>query len=102
MDPTIICSIITGVFAVIVAVCEAIAAKDRKRAERHAKLRAEESRLSMQMIDATLQLSIVTANALTNGHNNGNVERARTAAKKASEDYYDFLRKVASSECTKV
>lgn len=50
----------------------------------------------MAMMDATMQLSIVSANALTNGHNNGNVEEARKAAQKAREDYERFLREVAS------
>ena len=50
-------------------------------AEKHAELRRKESLLSLEMMDATLQLSIVTSNALTGGHNNGNVERAREAAK---------------------
>ena len=54
--------IITGIFALLVAVVEAIAAKERKdtkkeneKTEQRAALRAEESRLSMQMMSATLQ-----------------------------------------------
>ena len=43
------------------------------------------------MIDATMQLSLVASNALTNGHNNGNVEQARIAAQKAQERYKEFM-----------
>lgn len=100
--------IIPALAAVVVAVIEAIAAKERKqtkieaeKANARAALRAEESRLSMQMMSATLQLSIVSANALTNGHNNGNVERAKTAAENAMSEYEKFLQSVAAKEVAK-
>lgn len=89
---------ISALSVIIVAIIEWRASTDRKlmkEAQKEAELRAEqrekESRLSMQMMDATLQLSVVTANALTGGHNNGNVEAARRAAEDASRAYKDFL-----------
>lgn len=95
--------IIPAVATVVVAVVEAIAARERKAAkadkeksEAREARRAEESRLSMQMTSATLQLAIVTANALTGGHNNGNVEKAREAAAKAEAEYQAFLFKITS------
>jgi len=106
-------AVVSAVAVVLVAIIEAVAQKERKKvktdneareqrereqieiANRRAEQRRKESHLQMQMIYATLQLSIVTANALTNGHNNGNVERAREAAKKAEEDYNHFLQTVA-------
>ena len=97
--------IIPAIATVIVAIIEAVAAHDRKqnKAEREAedrrdKERLEESRLSMKMMSATLQLSVVTANALTGGHNNGNVERAKKAAEDAEGQYQAFLQRVASEE----
>lgn len=97
--------IIPAIAAVVVAIIEAIAARDRKRnkadkeaEERRDKERMEESRLSMKMMSATLQLSVVTANALTGGHNNGNVERARKAAEDAEREYQAFLQRIASEE----
>lgn len=100
--------IIPAAATVVIAVIEAVAAKDRKAAkidqekqERRAAQRAEESRLSMQMANATLQLSIVTANALTGGHNNGNVERAKQAAAAAQEEYDAFVKQLASRELAK-
>lgn len=100
--------IIPAAAGIVVAVIEALAArdrmkakKDRERAEARYALREEESRLSMQMADATLQLSIVTANALTGGRNNGNVERARQAAAKAEAEYEAFHNRLAAHEVTK-
>lgn len=100
--------IISGIFAVIVAIIEVAAARERKKTQRFTEeladimaRRAEESKLSMQMMDATMQLSIVSANALSGGHNNGNVEAAKEAAEKAQEEYQNFLRKVAAEAMNK-
>ena len=105
MNAEVICGLITAVSVIAVAIIEAIAGKDRKvnkayrdAVERRSVRRAQESKLSMAMMYATLQLSIVSSNALTNGHNNGNVEVARKAAEKAQADYEEFLRAVASEE----
>lgn len=101
--------IISGIFALLVALIEAVAAKERKeiktentKAAAREAMRAEESRLSIQMMSATLQLSVVTANALTGGHNNGNVEKARTAAEEAMTEYTAFISKIASKEVAKI
>lgn len=97
--------IIPALATIVVAIIEAIAARERKRARKRdeaaslrADQRAEESRLSMAMMSATLQLSVVTANALTGGHNNGNVEAARLAAQDAETRYQAFLQRVAAGE----
>ena len=101
-------TIVSGIFMVIVAIIEAVAHKERKRATALAEKmtarserRAEESRLSMQMMSATLQLSVVTANALTGGHNNGNVQAAKEAAEKAEREYQEFLQRVAATAINK-
>jgi H+/gluconate symporter-like permease len=93
---------------IVVAIIESNAAKARKeakereeKAEAKAQLRERESRLSMKMLDATLQLSIVTSNALTGGHNNGNVERAKAAAEAAQIEYHNFLQEIAAHEVSK-
>ena len=100
--------IIPAAATVIVAIIEAIAAVDRKKtkksgteAAKREKLRTEEARLSMKMMSATLQLSVVTANALIGGHNNGNVEAARLAAETAQAEYEAFLQKVTAQEVAK-
>ena len=98
--------IIPAISAIVVAVVEALAARDRSRAKkqaetlkRHEQQRAEETRLAMAMNSATLQLCVVTANALTGGHNNGNVERARQAAEDA---YNQFIQRLAANQVAKL
>lgn len=88
--------IIPAAATVMVAIVEAIAAKGRKDTKDKETRRQEEMRLSMQMMSATLQLSVVTANALTGGHNNGNVERAKAAAEKAESEYQAFLQETSA------
>ena len=97
----IICAVITAVSAVAVALVGSNIRKSNARMEERAKLRQRESMLSLKMMDATLQLSIVTANALTGGHNNGNVKRARDAADAAAKEFEDFMREVTAHEISK-
>ena len=97
----IICAVIAGVCTVLCAVIGAVANKQQKKNERRAQLRQKESLLSLRMMDATLQLSVVTSNALTGGHNNGNVEAAREAAQKVSEEYQEFMRSITAFEVGK-
>lgn len=101
--------VISGIFAVFVALIELRASRDRKKSKeeaeqqkQHEEERAKALWLSMSMSHATLQLGVVTANALTGGHNNGNVERARTAAKKAEEEYDSFLKELGTNQVAKV
>lgn len=101
--------IIPAVSAIVVAIIEALAARDRRLAKkqtdtlkRHEQQRAEETRLAMSMNSATLQLCVVTANALTGGHNNGNVERARLAAQDAEDAYNQFIQRLAANQVAKL
>lgn len=101
--------VIPGLFTVLVAIIELIAAKDRKqskkdneRIKRHEQQRAKETKLQMEMNSATLQLCVVTSNALTGGHNNGNVERARQAAKDAEEAYNAYIQELAANQVAKL
>ena len=93
---TIITAIISAVSAIIVAYISAHTKRAEAKADAREKRRERESLLSMAMMDASIQLSIVSANALAGGHNNGNVETARIAAEKARSDYEAFLREVTA------
>ena len=100
-------SLAAPISAIIVAVIEWRAYMDRKAMQKakdeeelRQKQREKESRLSMKMMNATMQLSIVSANALTNGHNNGNVETARRAANEAQAEYTSFLQEVTAHNLT--
>lgn len=101
--------IISGVVLIIVAIIEAKACRDRKnqkeekeRMERRAARRAEENRLSIQMENANLQLSMITAKKVMNQETNGDVDEALVAAKKAAEAYESFLDEVATEQIAKL
>lgn len=94
----IICAAVAALAAIVCAVISGHGEKRRRGEEKHAKLRAEESLLSLRMMDAAVQLGVVSANALTHGHNNGNVEQARVAAQQARAEYQAFLQRTAAAE----
>lgn len=93
---TVITACISAISAIIVAYIGVRSKQIEDKAEKREKRREKESLLSMKMMDATMQLSIVSSNALTNYANNGNVEEAREAAKKARNEYEAFLREVTA------
>ena len=98
----IMCAVIAAAATILVAVLETRASKDRKRAEIRAKRRAKESRLSMELMSATCELSVVTAVAYKEGHMNGTLEPALQKAEKAQEDYQSFLRDEAAYAVSKL
>ena len=63
-----------------------------EREERHKK----QMLLTMEMIDASIELGDVNAASLQQGKLNGNVEEARRKAKEARNKYQKFLADVAS------
>lgn len=102
-------AVIAGMSAILVAVIEAVAAhdrrqsrEDRERAEKRAARRAEESRLSMDLMSANCALALTTAKKLAGMHTNGDVEEAMTAAREAQEHYVDFLQKQAAVQVSKI
>ena len=101
--------IIAAVAAVAVAIIETFAAHDRRQAkldrertERRAARRAEESRLSMDLMSANCALALTTAKKLAGMHTNGDVEEAMEDARKAQEAYVDFLQRQAANQVAKV
>ena len=70
---------------------QAKAEAGRAKAEARAKVREQESRLSMDLVEATSELADVIAIAVSGGKVNGNVEAARERAKGARENYHDFI-----------
>lgn len=99
---------INAIALVLVALIEAAAAWDRRqakrereRAERRATRRAEESRLSMDLMSANCALSLTTAKKLAGMHTNGDVEEAMTAAREAQEAYTEFIHRQAADQVSK-
>lgn len=99
---TIVCSIIAGLCALAVAFIEKRAEKDRKRSIARAERRERESRLAMELMSASCDLSLITAVAMREGHTNGTLEPAIAKANKAQQDYESFLRDVASRDVSKI
>ena len=97
----VICALIAGLCTIVCAIIGAVSLRSQKRSERRETVRREETLLSLQMIDATLQLAVVTANALTDGHNNGNVEAARKAAEDAQARYKKFMQEQTAAAVAK-
>ena len=100
--------VLPAVCGIIVAFLELRGSRERKdakleleRTERRAVRRAEESRLSMELMSANCKLGVVTAKAVTHQHVNGDVEAAMEAAKEAQKKYDDFLRSLAAAQATK-
>lgn len=102
---TIICTIITSISGLMVAYLQIQVKKQKEAAEeerqtalKREKRRVKEMMLSLKLNAAVLKLSVVSANALTNGHNNGNVEIARREAVDAENAYMDFMKELMSEE----
>ena len=100
--------IIPAAAAIIVAIIEAGAARDRKRVKCHeqkaaerAERREEEARLSMRMMDASLELGLATALAVENHRLNGEMTAARENAQEAQAAYRHFIERVAAKQLAK-
>ena len=101
--------IISGAAVVIVAVIEALAARERRgmkklraRTDRREAERARENRLAMHMMDASLELAIATAIAVEDGKLNGEMKAAKEKARKAQEEYQSFVLEIAARQVAKV
>ena len=76
--------------------------QERQQAEKHAAIRAQESKLAMKMQDASLSLSLATCIAVERGETNGEMKTAREQAKTAPEEYEDFVHELASEQATTI
>ena len=97
----IISTAVTGIFAVLVALIEARATRERRSTEKRAARRARESRLSMDMMYAATSLAMDTARALRDGHTNGTLGPDLAKAKEAKAAYDSFLRDEAAAAVAK-
>jgi hypothetical protein len=97
-------AVIGLVQAVIVAIIAGMFARSErkgKRAERRSEIRAEESRLSMAIMSAAIDLGLATAIAVSGGKVNGEMDRGREHAAKAQSEYTDFLERIAARQIAK-
>ena len=95
-------SLLSAAAVVLVAIIETRNGQSRKRTEARAARRAEESRLSMEMMFATCKLATVTAKAVTGHKTNGDVEDALDESDRAQGQYEDFKTQLAAQQVAKV
>jgi hypothetical protein len=107
IEPGVLIAVVGGIQAVIVAVVGGLfhieSRRHKKRdenAEARAKIRAEESRLSMKLMSANASLTIATAIAVREGKTNGKMTAALSEAEKARDEYYGFINRVAADQMT--
>lgn len=98
----VVSALIAALASIVVAVIELRASRDRKRTEARAERREEESRLSMDLMLTTSEMTDVLCIALQGGQINGNVEEARRKGKDAREAYRAFLRNQAAHQVAKI
>lgn len=101
-------TLISALSAILVAVFTGLFARDSRRRksrddeqDARAKIRAKESRLSMQLMSANVKLGIATALAVEQKKFNGEMKDARESADKAQKAYWDFINSTAAEEITK-
>lgn len=94
--------VFSAVATIIAAKIATHVAKSEKDVLERAQRRAEESRLSMDLMYASCALSVICAKKLTNQHTNGDVEEAMTSAVSAQAAYRDFCNKQVAKELSKV
>lgn len=104
----IICSVVTALSAIVVAIIGTRFKINSERykqfvekSDRRAEKRQEEAMLILKMLEINLKQGIVCSNALTGGHNNGNVEEAREAAERVLEEYSEYVRTTAAKQIAK-
>lgn len=98
----VLCAALAAFSAIMVAVIEKRASRERKATERRAERRERESRLSMDMMYASCSLAMDTAAALRDGHTNGTLEGNLQKARDANEAYENFIRDEAAHAVAKV
>ena len=105
----IVCSLISAVGVIVVAIIQLRTTKNNKRAKaseskRHEEIKAQEemrqreSRLSMDLMHSTAKLCVGTALAIKRGRANGEMEEGLKYVNKSIVNYEKFLKDVASEK----
>ena len=97
----IVCTLITALAGLIVALLTARIAKSESRDEKRAILRQKESLLSLKMMNATLLLSAENAIGILSGNNFDNIQAALDKANSVSNEYQEFMQEVTANQIGK-
>lgn len=92
----VVCATISAAAVIIVAVIQSKNKKHQEEQDKQARLRAKESKLSMDMMYACCLLSKGTAIALKNNHFNSEVDSGIELVDKSTEAYNKFLRETTA------
>jgi hypothetical protein len=95
LEAGIISTIISTVGAVGIAVVGWQQKKNQKRNDKCEELRAERALIQLEMMQAELKLSKVTAKAVMNRELNGDVEEAVKWVRKVEIKYEDYMRRIS-------
>ncbi len=94
-------AVIAAAAIIIVAIIETRNGKRHKNEDLRRQRREKETRLSMELMSACVDLSYVTSLAVTGGKTNGNVEAAQKKAEEAQQKYEDFIKDEAAHAVAK-
>jgi len=97
MEAGVISAVISGVTAIIVSYVGVTQKQIQKRNDEQEVLKAEGALIQLEMIQAELKLSKVTAKAVLNQKCNGDVEEAMNWTKKVEIKYADYMRRVSQA-----
>ena len=97
MEAGIISTIISTVGAVGIAVVGWQQKRNQKRNDKCEELRAEGALIQLEMMQAELKLSKVTAKAVMNQELNGDVEDAVKWVRKVEIKYEDYVRRISQA-----
>jgi hypothetical protein len=81
---------------IVLAVLAALFARSNQKSKKRAEVRAEESKLAMNLSAATIKLCIVTAKTVRNEQVNGDMNDAMEHAERAQKEYQEFLHRVTA------
>ena len=108
MAGTIWADIVSGLALVLVAFITALSTRNGRQQKRRdevyetrSALREEESRLSMKMMSAAIDLGVATALAVEQSKLNGEMKHAKEKAREAQAAYDAFLEKITAREVAK-
>ena len=93
--------IINALVLIVVALIGRNQKIEHDKTEAREKVRAQESRLSMDLMEATAECADVIAYAQAGGQLNGNVEAARERVRVARDNYHTFLHEQAAANVAK-
>lgn len=95
METSIITTIISGITAILVAYIGVSQKRNQVKSDKYEALRTEGALIQMEMIQAELKLSKVTAKAVLNLKCNGDIEDAMDWAREVEVKYADYVRRVS-------